>query len=492
MGLYIPTYVRGQRIDTKPRADTSDKYRLHAMGLYIPTCVVKGSIRSRGRTLVINTDYTRWDYTNLPQSVHYKHHGVFGGLQAIVKQESLLALYKGNGAQMFVAGAGAGLTAVTLTYPLDTIRARLAFQITGEHRYRGIAHAATTMFRTHLLSRLSTYPLDTICARLAFQVTGEHRYLGIAHAATTMFRTVNGETTNLLSRLSTYLLDTICARLAFQVTGEHRYRGIAHAATTMFRTVRPRTYCHDYQRICSTRSARGSPSRSPNGETTHFLSRLSTYPLDTIRVRFAFQITGEHRYRGIAHAATTMFRTMRPRTYCHDYQRTRSTRSACGSPSRSPASTATAASRTPPPPCLERRAVSARCTAASCPPWWAWCPMPASASTASSLLRGLVLTVPGKLVCGGLAGAVAQSVSYPLDVTRRRMQLACMDSRTEKFGMGMVQTLTLIYREDGVVKGLYRGMSINYIRAIPMVATSFSTYELMKQLLQLDTGMKVS
>lgn len=57
--------------------------------------------------------------------------------------------------------------------------------------------------------------------------------------------------------------------------------------------------------------------------------------------------------------------------------------------------------------------------------------------------------------------------------------------------MGMVQTLTLIYKEDGVVKGLYRGMSINYLRAIPMVAVSFSTYELMKQTLNLDTGMKI-
>lgn len=56
----------------------------------------------------------------------------------------------------------------------------------------------------------------------------------------------------------------------------------------------------------------------------------------------------------------------------------------------------------------------------------------------------------------------------------------------------MIKTLTLIYRENGVVRGLYRGMSINYLRAIPMVATSFSTYELMKQLLHLDTGMKVS
>lgn len=57
--------------------------------------------------------------------------------------------------------------------------------------------------------------------------------------------------------------------------------------------------------------------------------------------------------------------------------------------------------------------------------------------------------------------------------------------------MGMVKTLSLIYKENGVIKGLYRGMSINYLRAIPMVAVSFSTYELMKQSLQLDTGMKI-
>lgn len=34
------------------------------------------------------------------QSSQYRHHGVVGGLSAIVKQESLIALYKGNGAQM--------------------------------------------------------------------------------------------------------------------------------------------------------------------------------------------------------------------------------------------------------------------------------------------------------------------------------------------------------------------------------------------------------
>jgi hypothetical protein len=50
------------------------------------------------------------------------------------------------------------------------------------------------------------------------------------------------------------------------------------------------------------------------------------------------------------------------------------------------------------------------------------------------LSGGLVLLMPAKLLCGGLAGAVAQSFSYPLDVTRRRMQLAMMNPETRKFG----------------------------------------------------------
>lgn len=59
------------------------------------------------------------------------------------------------------------------------------------------------------------------------------------------------------------------------------------------------------------------------------------------------------------------------------------------------------------------------------------------------------------------------------------------------FSVGMVNTLKHIYNENGVVRGLYRGMSINYLRAIPMVAVSFSTYEVLKQALNLDTGMKI-
>lgn len=104
---------------------------------------------------------------------------------------------------------------------------------------------------------------------------------------------------------------------------------------------------------------------------------------------------------------------------------------------------------------------------------------------------GLVLTIPARLLCGGIAGAVAQSFSYPLDVTRRHMQLGMMHHANHKYSSSMLQTIKMIYKENGIIKGLYRGMSINYLRAIPMVSVSFTTYEIMKQILQLDTGIKL-
>lgn len=38
------------------------------------------------------------------------------------------------------------MTAVICTYPLDVVRARLAFQVTGYHRYTGIANAFQTIY----------------------------------------------------------------------------------------------------------------------------------------------------------------------------------------------------------------------------------------------------------------------------------------------------------------------------------------------------------
>ena len=46
----------------------------------------------------------------------------------------------------------------------------------------------------------------------------------------------------------------------------------------------------------------------------------------------------------------------------------------------------------------------------------------------------LVLRIPAKLICGGISGAMGQTIAYPLDVIRRRMQLAMMEPETQRFG----------------------------------------------------------
>ncbi len=56
-----------------------------------------------------------------------------------------------------------------------------------------------------------------------------------------------------------------------------------------------------------------------------------------------------------------------------------------------------------------------------------------TAEDGSQVENIVVLNVPAKLLCGGLSGAVAQTFSYPLDVARRRMQLAMLHPDTEKF-----------------------------------------------------------
>jgi len=104
---------------------------------------------------------------------------------------------------------------------------------------------------------------------------------------------------------------------------------------------------------------------------------------------------------------------------------------------------------------------------------------------------GLVLIMPAKLVCGGLAGAVAQTISYPFDVVRRQMQLSGMiHSKDQVVAMrSWLKVLIAVYKKNGLWRGVYRGLSVNYLRIMPMVAISFTAYETTKQAFGLDTGV---
>ncbi|XP_038046634.1 mitochondrial coenzyme A transporter SLC25A42-like isoform X1 [Patiria miniata] len=82
---------------------------------------------------------------------------------------------------------------------------------------------------------------------------------------------------------------------------------------------------------------------------------------------------------------------------------------------------------------------------------------------------------------GAVAGLVGQSASYPLDVVRRRMQTAGLTKYTYDT---IVNTAREIYHEGGVVRGLYKGLSMNWVKGPIAVGVSFTTYELARRFLQ--------
>jgi solute carrier family 25 (mitochondrial carrier protein), member 16 len=84
------------------------------------------------------------------------------------------------------------------------------------------------------------------------------------------------------------------------------------------------------------------------------------------------------------------------------------------------------------------------------------------------------LTAPAELTAGAIAGLVSQTASYPMEVIRRRMQVG--GAVGDGHRLGIRETATRILLERGW-RGFFVGLSIGYIKVIPMSATSFFVYE---------------
>lgn len=85
-----------------------------------------------------------------------------------------------------------------------------------------------------------------------------------------------------------------------------------------------------------------------------------------------------------------------------------------------------------------------------------------------------------ELLSGGIAGLVSQTASYPLEVIRRRMQVGGVVGDGHRLRIG--ETAMLIWGEKGF-RGFWVGLSIGYVKVVPMAAVSFYVYERGKLLL---------
>ncbi|KAG9240951.1 mitochondrial carrier protein LEU5 [Calycina marina] len=79
-----------------------------------------------------------------------------------------------------------------------------------------------------------------------------------------------------------------------------------------------------------------------------------------------------------------------------------------------------------------------------------------------------------ELLAGGVAGLVSQSSAYPIEVVRRRMQVGGAVGDGHKLRIG--ETARMIFREKGFM-GFWIGLSIGYVKIIPLSAVSFFVYE---------------
>ncbi|GAB2293365.1 Mitochondrial carrier protein CoAc1 [Dionaea muscipula] len=93
-----------------------------------------------------------------------------------------------------------------------------------------------------------------------------------------------------------------------------------------------------------------------------------------------------------------------------------------------------------------------------------------------------------RLSCGALAGLFGQTLTYPLDVVRRQMQVENLQHGNVRYKNTMHGLIGII-RNEGY-KQLFAGLSINYLKVVPSVAIGFTTYDAMKSWLHISSEVK--
>lgn len=78
---------------------------------------------------------------------------------------------------------------------------------------------------------------------------------------------------------------------------------------------------------------------------------------------------------------------------------------------------------------------------------------------------------------GALAGAISQSVSYPIDIVRRRMQTGgILGDHSERYAT-VRSTIKHILETEGVRRGLYKGLCLNYVKGPVAVGISYTVFD---------------
>uniref|UniRef100_A0A2K5HFQ0 Solute carrier family 25 member 16 n=1 Tax=Colobus angolensis palliatus TaxID=336983 RepID=A0A2K5HFQ0_COLAP len=181
---------------------------------------------------------------------------------------------------------------------------------------------------------------------------------------------------------------------------------------------------HDTMPLITTKlGISGHVHRLMAGSMAGMTAVICTYPLDMVRVRLAFQVKGEHTYTGIIHAFKTIY--AQEGGFFGFYRGLMPT--ILGMAPYAGVSFFTFGT-------LKSVGLSHAPTLLGRP--------------SSDNPNVLVLKTHVNLLCGGVAGAIAQTISYPFDVTRRRMQLGTVLPEFEKCLIACAQELEAVVSYD--------------------------------------------
>ena len=100
-----------------------------------------------------------------------------------------------------------------------------------------------------------------------------------------------------------------------------------------------------------------------------------------------------------------------------------------------------------------------------------------------------------RLLFGACAGLFGQSLTYPLDIIRRRMQTDGVSGPSRPEYRKMWATAKYVYATEGLRKGLYKGLSMNWVKGPIAVGISFTTFDLLhgffqRHYIQAETGWR--
>ncbi|CAL9133907.1 unnamed protein product [Musa textilis] len=112
------------------------------------------------------------------------------------------------------------------------------------------------------------------------------------------------------------------------------------------------------------------------------------------------------------------------------------------------------------------------------------------------LVEDSELSVVTRLACGAVAGTIGQTVAYPLDVIRRRMQMVGWNnaasvvagegrSKASLEYTGMIDAFRKTVHHEGF-GALYKGLVPNSVKVVPSIAIAFVTYEVVKDILGVE------